>query len=176
MILSINLLKIEKMKKVFLSMSIMLMGVFFVACTGSAPKAGEAAAEAATEVATEAADAVSIGDLKALVEKATKDGANWTEAEWKVAFKTVMKAAKPMFLEIKEMQTKAEKATDEEKLKIAGEMVDKMKGYQEVSDQIEAFGKAAEATEIGKKLSDDKGFQKEIEKDLGLEEGFFDSI
>ena len=164
------------MKKVFLSMSIMLMGFFFVACTNSAPKA-EDAEKAATEVKEAAEDAaVSIADLKSLVEKATKDGAKWTEAEWKDAFKTVMKAAKPMLVELKEMQSKAESATDEEKVKIAGEMVDKLKGYQEVSDQVEAFSKAAEASEIGKKLGDDKEFQKEVEKELGLAEGFFDEL
>lgn len=41
---------------------------------------------------------------------------------------------------------------------------------REVNKQFEAFQKAAEATEIGKKLSEDKAFQEELAKDLGLEE------
>lgn len=169
------------MKKVLLSMSIMAMGLFFAACTNSAPKAADAAAEGATEAATEVKEAaeeatVSIGDLKALVESATKDGANWTEAQWKDAFKTVMKAAKPLLVTMKDMQEKEKNASEEEKLKMATEMMDKLKEYKDVGEQFEAFSKAAEKSEIGKKLSDDKAFQKELEKDLGFEEGFFDSI
>jgi hypothetical protein len=169
------------MKKVLLSMSLMAMGLFFAACTNSAPKAADAAAEGATEAATEVKEAaeeatVSIGDLKALVESATKDGANWTEAQWKDAFKTVMKAAKPLLVTMKDMQEKEKNASEEEKLKMATEMMDKLKEYKDVGEQFEAFSKAAEKSEIGKKLSDDKAFQKELEKDLGFEEGFFDSI
>lgn len=165
------------MKKVLLSMSLMAMGLFFAACTNSAPKAADAATEAATEVKEAAEEAtVSIGDLKALVESATKDGANWTEAQWKDAFKTVMKAAKPLLVTMKDMQEKEKNASEEEKLKMATEMMDKLKEYKDVGEQFEAFSKAAEKSEIGKKLSDDKAFQKELEKDLGFEEGFFDSI
>ena len=82
------------MKKVFFSMSLMVMGLFFVACTNSAPKAEDAAKAATEEVKEAVEEAVSIDDLKAVVESAKKDGANWTEAQWKDAFKTVMKAAK----------------------------------------------------------------------------------
>ena len=165
------------MKKVLLSMSLMAMGLFFAACTNSAPKAADAAAEAATEVKEAAEEAtVSIGDLKALVESAKKDGANWTEAQWKDAFKTVMKAAKPMLVAIKDMEKKAESASEDEKLKIASEMMDKIKEYKDVGDQFEAFQSAADASAIGKKLGEDKEFQKELEKELDLGEGFFDSI
>lgn len=165
------------MKKVLLSMSLMAMGLFFAACTNSAPKAADAAAEAATEVKEAAEEAtVSIGDLKALVESATKDGANWTEAQWKDAFKTVIKAAKPMLVAIKDMEKKAESASEDEKLKIASEMMDKIKEYKDVGDQFEAFQSAADASAIGKKLGEDKEFQKELEKELDLGEGFFDSI
>ena len=165
------------MKKVLLSMSLMAMGLFFAACTNSAPKAADAAAEAATEVKEAAEEAtVSIGDLKAVVESATKDGANWTEAQWKDAFKTVIKAAKPMLVAIKDMEKKAESASEDEKLKIASEMMDKIKEYKDVGDQFEAFQSAADASAIGKKLGEDKEFQKELEKELDLGEGFFDGI
>lgn len=162
------------MKKVFFSMSLMVMGLFFVACTNSAPKV-EDAANAATEV-KEAVESVSIDDLKAVVESAKKDGANWTEAQWKDAFKTVIKAAKPMLVAMKDMEKKAENATEDEKLKIATEMMDKLKEYKDVGDQFEAFQSAADASAIGKKLGEDKEFQKELEKDLDLGEGFFDGI
>ena len=153
------------MKKVFFSMSLMVMGLFFVACTNSAPKA-EDAAKAATEEVKEAVEE----------ESAKKDGANWTEAQWKDAFKTVMKAAKPMLVAIKDMEKKAESASEDEKFKIAAEMMDKMKENKDVGDQFEAFQSAADASAIGKKLGEDKEFQKELEKELDLGEGFFDSI
>ena len=168
------------MKKVFFSMSLMLVGLFFVACTNSAPKAegGEKAADG-TEVKAEGADgaeAINIDDLKSIAEKATKDGANWTEAEWKDAFKKVIKAVKPMLVEMKEMQKKIESASEEDQLKMIGEMGEKMKGYQDASTQFEAFEKAIESSEVGKKIADDKEFQKEVEKELGLGEGFFDDL
>ena len=164
------------MKKVFFSMSLMVMGLFFVACTNSAPKAEDAAKAATEEVKEAVEEAVSIDDLKALVESAKKDGANWTEAQWKDAFKTVIKAAKPMLVAIKDMEKKAESASEDEKLKIASEMMDKIKEYKDVGDQFEAFQSAADASAIGKKVREDKEFQKEIEKDLGFGEGFFDGI
>lgn len=134
------------MKKVVLSLFIMMMGLCFVACSGTG------------------------ADLKSVVESAQKDGANWTEAQWKDAFKTVMKAAKPMLKDLGELQKKAEGASEEEQIKLLGEMTEKMKTYEEVNKQFEAFQKAAESTEIGKKLSEDKAFQEELAKDLGLED------
>ena len=121
-------------------------------------------------------ETVSIEDLKAVVESAKKDGANWTEAQWKDAFKTVMKAAKPMLVAMKDMEKKAESASEDEKLKIASEMMDKIKEYKDVGDQFKAFNNVADASAIGKKVREDKEFQKEIEKDLGFGEGFFDDI
>ena len=133
------------MKKVVLSLFIMMMGLGFIACSGSA-------------------------DLKSVVESAQKDGANWTEAQWKDAFKTVLKAAKPMLMDLKEIEKKAEGASEEDQIKLLGEMTEKMKTYEDVSKQFDAFQKAAEATEIGKKLSEDKAFQEELAKELGMEE------
>lgn len=133
------------MKKIVLSMFIMLMGLCFVACSGSA-------------------------DLKSVVESAQKDGANWTEAQWKDAFKTAMKAAKPMMQELNELQKKAETASEDEQIKLIGEMGEKMKSYEELSKQLKDFEKAAEATEIGKKLENDEAFQMELAKELGMED------
>jgi hypothetical protein len=74
------------------------------------------------------------------------------------------------------MEKKAESASEDEKLKIASEMMDKIKEYKDVGDQFEAFQSAADASAIGKKAWEDKEFRKEIEKDLGFGEGFFDDI
>lgn len=161
------------MKKVLFSISLMVMGLFFVACTNSAPKAeGEAAAKEGTEVKEEV---MNLDEIKALVESATKDGANWTEAQWKDAFIKVMKAAKPMLVELKEVQKKIESAGDDDKLKVVSELTEKLEKYKDVSEQFDAFNKAAESTEIGKKLNNDENFQKEVEKELGVE-GLFDNL
>ena len=121
-------------------------------------------------------DSVSIEELKAVVEKATEDGENWTEEEWRKAYKTVFIAIKPMLLDLLEMKKKIENASEEDQMKIAGEMIVKLESYEEISEQFEAFDKAAESSEIGKRLSEDEEFQKEIERELGLEEGFFDDL
>ena len=81
-----------------------------------------------------------------------------------------------MLVAIKDMEKKAESASEDEKLKIASEMMDKIKEYKDVGDQFEAFQSAADASAIGKKLGEDKEFQKELEKELDLGEGFFDGI
>ena len=121
-------------------------------------------------------DEVTIEELKAVVKKATEDGDSWTEEEWKKAYKTVVKAIKPLLLELKDMQEKIEGASEEEQMKIVSELTEKLESYKEISDQFEAFEKVAESSEIGKRLSEDEEFQKEIEKELGLGEGFFDDL
>ena len=115
-------------------------------------------------------------DLKSVVERAQKYGANWTEAQWKDAFKTVLKALKPTLVAIKDLEKKAENASEDEKLKIATEFRDIIMESKDACDQFEAFVRAADATEIGKKLSGDKEFEKELEKELDLGEGFFDGL
>ena len=126
-----------------------MMGLFFVACSGTP-------------------------DLKGLIDKAKAEGANWTEAQWKDAFKEVLSATKPMMQEMADLGKKAQDMVAKgdiegvSKLEEEGKAIsEKYKGLQE---QVEEFGKIAEGTEIGKKLSNDKAFQDELLKELGLDE------
>ena len=121
-------------------------------------------------------DKVSIEELKTVVKKATEDGESWTEDEWKKAFKTVLKAVTPLLIELKDVQEKIEGASEEEQLKMISDLTEKLESYKELSNLFDEFDKAAESTEIGKKLSEDKEFQKEMEEELGLGEGFFDDL
>lgn len=121
-------------------------------------------------------DSVSIDELKAVVDNATENGSNMTEDEWKEAYKTVLKAVKPMLLDLLDMQKKMEGASEEEQMSMIGEMAERIKSYESISEQFEAFEKATESSEIGKRLSEDEEFMKEMEKELGFEEGFFDNL
>ncbi|RRC99510.1 hypothetical protein [Prevotella sp. OH937_COT-195] len=132
------------MKKTILGVFIMMMGLFFVSCGGEK-------------------------DLKTVVESAQKDGANWTEDEWKDAFKSVMKASKPMLEEAVSFKKEMEGKSEEEQFKIAAEIMEKMEKFTELQKQITDFNAAAEKTEIGKKLIEDDNFQKEAAKELGME-------
>ena len=108
--------------------------------------------------------------LKAVVEKAKAEGANWTEDQWKTAIKDATKAMKPMLLEANELQKKAEAAkTDEEKVAFISEAAKMMEKYKDLEAQMTEFGKLIEGNPIAKKLNDDKAFEAEVEKELGLE-------
>ncbi|MBR5688510.1 MAG: hypothetical protein IKX36_11245 [Prevotella sp.] len=137
------------MKKVFAGLFIMMMGLFFVACSGGA-------------------------DLKGLIEKAKAEGANWTEAQWKDAFKEALSATKPMMQEMADLGKKAQDLMAKgdlegvSKLQEEGEKITEK--YKDLQAQVEEFGKIAESNEIGKKLSNDKAFQDELLKELGLDE------
>ena len=134
------------MKKVFAGLFIMMMGLFFVACSGA-------------------------GDIKGVIEKAKAEGANWTEAQWKDAFKEVMNAAKPMFSDMQEMQKKVEAAgSDAEAIGKIMEDAQKLQDkYKDLGAQFEEFEKIVEANPTAKKIMDDKAFQEELKKDLGFD-------
>lgn len=137
------------MKKVFAGLFIMMMGLFFVACSGTP-------------------------DLKGLIDKAKAEGATWTEAQWKDAFKEVLSATKPMMQEMADFGKKAQELLskgDMEGVSKLQEESDKLtEKYKSLTEQVEEFGKIAEGTEIGKKLSNDEDFQKEVAKELGMED------
>lgn len=132
------------MKKVIFSAFFMMLGIFFVSCSGTK-------------------------DFKTVVESAQKDGAKWSEDEWKDAFKVAMQASKPMLEELSTLKDNAQNLSEEEQMKMFGELTEKMKKYEELSNQLDAFNKAALETENGKKVMEDVNFQKELAKELGME-------
>ena len=166
------------MKKYFVGLFIMASAICFTSCKNEAKDApakdGEKTEVKADEQAQAAAAEEKV-DFAAVVEKAKAEGANWTEDQWKTAIKDATKAMKPMLLEANELQKKAEAAKDDaEAAKLLGELMGLQEKYKDVSAQIEEFGKIIEANPIAKKLNDDKDFEAEVKKELGLEgiEGF----
>ena len=135
------------MKKFLSIVMVMVLGLSFVACTGSQ-------------------------DPKDIVEKAKTEGANWTVDQWKDAFKAMLESAKPMMLEMQEMQKKAE-ANPDKATEIIAEMASKLKEYEQISKNFEEFEAAAKATENGKAVMDDEAWGKSVMKELGIPEDAF---
>lgn len=133
------------MRKTILCLFIMMTGLFLVSCGGKK-------------------------DAKSIAESAQKDGANWSESEWRDAYKGMFEAAKPMMEEISEIKKKAENGSEEDKIKAAGEILGKIEKYSELEKYIQQFNAAAEKSEIGRKVIADTKFQEEAMKELGLDE------
>ncbi len=134
------------MKKVFAGLFIMMMGLFFVACSGA-------------------------GDIKGLIEKAKAEGANWTEAQWKDAYKQAMTAAKPMFQDLSDLEKKAQdpSVSDEDKIKLMGELGTVMDKYKDLGAQLQELQKIVEANPTASKVINDLSFQEELQKELGVD-------
>lgn len=109
-------------------------------------------------------------NLKAVLESAEKDGANWSEEEWREAFKVALKAAKPMLEDMKAIENVAKEQGQEDRGKKLEELVENMKNYEQLSRQIMALGDAAQETEAGRKVYEDKNLQKELARELGMED------
>ena len=108
-------------------------------------------------------------DIKALAEKAEKEGMDWTVEEWKENFKTIMAAMKPMFKDNEAYAKRWFDANDEEKKKIADEwdeLVDTK--YKELLKAGEKFSFAAEKSEYGQIVLEDKDFQEKAMEELEI--------
>ena len=138
------------MKKVFAGLFIMMMGLFFVACSGG-------------------------GDIKGVIEKAKAEGANWTEAQWKDAYKEVMTACKPMLKEMEELQKKAQApgVSEEDQMKLFGDLASLMDKNKDLMSQMQEFEKICKENPTAKKVSEDEAFMKQLQEELGVN---FDGI
>ena len=58
----------------------------------------------------------------------------------------------------------------EEKVALIGEAGKLMEKYKDLEAQMTEFGKLIEGNPIAKKLNDDKAFEEEVKKELGLED------
>lgn len=112
--------------------------------------------------------------------KVKAEGANWDEAQWKDAFKDMLKAAAPMFNYMKDMEKKmkeAENGDDAAKIAAAAEIMKdveaKQKEFEPLSKAFEEFINIAEKNPVAKKLMEDKAFQQEMKKEFNLPEEMF---
>lgn len=158
----------------FISLAFCL-GLGMMSC-GNNAKAGAAADSTATEEVKAEAPAKKV-DINELVAKAKAEGANWDEAQWKAAYEDMFIAMEPMIKMARDMEEKTKAAkTEDEKMKIALEMLANMEKMQKEMDPLEKgmneFEKIVEANPIAKKVSDDPAFQAEMKKKFNLPEDF----
>ncbi|MBR5688512.1 MAG: hypothetical protein IKX36_11255 [Prevotella sp.] len=113
-------------------------------------------------------------DLAGLIQKAKTQGATWTEAQWKDTFKEVMKAFVPIMAEATSLQQKAQKAMDAGDEEGAAKFIEEVENlgnkYKDVQELIDEFDTICEGNEIASKLNQDDEFQKEVLKELGMED------
>lgn len=163
------------MKKMFFMSLAFCLGLGMMSC-GNNAKAGAAADSTATEEVKAEAPAKKV-DINELVAKAKAEGANWDEAQWKAAYEDMFIAMEPMIKMARDMEEKTKAAkTEDEKMKIALEMLTNMEKMQKEMDPLEKgmneFEKIVEANPIAKKVSDDPAFQAEMKKKFNLPEDF----
>ena len=106
-----------------------------------------------------------------MVAKAKAEGANWNVDQWKTAIKDARKAVKPMLLKIQNLKKKCEAAkTDEEETAPFYEAAKLMEKYKDLEGQMNELEKIIKGNPVAKKLNDDKAFEEEVKKELGLED------
>lgn len=113
--------------------------------------------------------------MSEIIENAKRDGKNWTEEQWKEAFKSMLKGMKPMYDEIVQMQEEMsamESMSEEEQVVAAANIMKKaeemQKRYGNIEHLMDEFEKVANATEIGKKVFNDEDFGKQCLEELGM--------
>lgn len=106
--------------------------------------------------------------VKALVEDAKANGANWSVDEWKDAYKQAMEAVKPTFVEMNALYENIGDMSEEqmtEMMKKAEELETKTKPLFEA---LEQFTDAAKSCPNGLAVENDQEWQKQVADELGL--------
>ena len=154
------------MKKAFIVMIAFMLGLAVTSC-----KQGQKAAPTAEEVA---ANPVEI--LNQLIENAQTEGANWSIDEWKEAYHTVFLAMSPamkgMYEVMQIIQTEGA-ATDTVAInKAMAKAKDIEAQFGKLGDIVEKFDSIGKLYPNGKTVSEDKEFEKQCLKEIGLPEDF----
>jgi ABC-type glycerol-3-phosphate transport system substrate-binding protein len=154
------------MKKAFVVMIAFMLGLAVTSC-----KQGQKSAPTAEEVA---ANPVEI--LNQLIENAQTEGANWSIDEWKEAYHTVFLAMSPamkgMYEVMQIIQTEGA-ATDTVAINKAMAKAKDIEGqFGKLGDIVEKFDSIGKLYPNGKTVSEDKEFEKQCLKEIGLPEDF----
>ena len=154
------------MKKAFVVMIAFMLGLAVTSC-----KQGQKAAPTAEEVA---ANPVEI--LNQLIENAQTEGANWSIDEWKEAYHTVFLAMSPamkgMYEVMQIIQTEGA-ATDTVAInKAMAKAKDIEAQFGKLGDIVAKFDSIGKLYPNGKAVSEDKEFEKQCLKEIGLPEDF----
>ncbi|MBQ7691639.1 MAG: hypothetical protein IJT30_10695 [Muribaculaceae bacterium] len=170
------------MKKFVLAMFTVALATCFVACkTDGTKPAGEGENQQEQVDAKAPLPTVTIDDMKALVEKATKEGKDWSEDQWKDAMRTMMIGMKPMFDALMEFQKKSEdpetkKKLDEDPaaaLAALGELQKAMEQYKPMDELMDQFSKAADASPVAKNMEEDTVWMNKLIEEIGLPKDAF---
>ena len=149
-------------------MKILVMGLFALCLGLGTVSASNLTVSTPTTAAAEEKDETP----QDILARAKAEGANWNEAQWKEAMRDMTRALSPALDFMRDIEEKLEKADDAEKAKIISkltEIEEKMKDLEVVMDEFE---KVMEASEIGKKVNNDKAFEEELKKEFNLPDDF----
>ena len=154
------------MKKAFIVMMAFMLGMAVTSC-----KQGQKAAPTAEEVAADP-----VATMNQLVEKAQAEGANWSVDEWKEAYHTAFLAMSPamkgMYEVMQIIQTEGA-ATDTVAInKAMAKAKDIEAQFGKLGGIVEKFDSIGKLYPNGKTVSEDKEFEKQCLKEIGLPEDF----
>lgn len=142
------------MKKLMIGLFVLCFGLGMVSCGDSADKK------------------VTVEEVLA---KAKAESANWDEAQWKDAFRDMMKAVSPMFDYLRDIQAQmkeAEKGDDAAKAAALAKLMEdaeaKQKEFEPMQKALDEFDELVKKSPVGKKVSEDKEFEAEMKKEFNL--------
>ena len=157
------------MKKAFVVLMAFMLGMAVTSCNQgqkAAPVAG----------AAEEVEANSEETLNQLVEKAQAQGANWSIDEWKDAYRSafvVMAPAMKDMYEVMQAVQAEDAATDTAAISKALAKAKKIEEeYGKIGIIVEKFDSIGKLYPNGKTVSEDKEFEKQLLKEIGLPEDF----
>ena len=158
------------MKKILLAAFALVLTLSIVSCKDKpAESTGQPTSE--TEFTSEttgpaAEQTVNPVDVKSLVDKAQKEGANWSVDQWKTCIKDILTVIAPKMIELDVLM---EQLKDPAKIQ---ETMDKMKVYEQefqpINELLATFRKAAESTPNGKIAIEDIEYNKQVKRELGI--------
>jgi len=157
------------MKKAFVVLMAFMLGMAVTSCNQ-----GQKATPAAG--AAEEVEANSEETLNQLVEKAQAQGANWSIDEWKDAYRSafvVMAPAMKDMYEVMQAVQAEDAATDTAAISKALAKAKKIEEeYGKIGIIVEKFDSIGKLYPNGKTVSEDKEFEKQLLKEIGLPEDF----
>ena len=157
------------MKKILLAAFALILTLSIVSCKDKpAGSTGQPTSETGTTTETSGAAEQTVNpvDVKSLVDKAQKEGAQWSVDQWKTCIKDILTVIAPKMIELDVLM---EQLKDPAKIQ---ETMDKMKVYEQefqpINELLATFRKAAESTPNGKIAIEDIDYNKQVKRELGI--------
>jgi hypothetical protein len=153
------------MKKIFVVMMAFALGMAVTSC-----KQGQKSEAAAAEQT----EGSSLEIMTNLVEKVKSEGANWSEEQWKDAYKQAFAVTVPIMKSFVEIAQAVNSETpDTAAISAAAKKAEAMeKEFKPLGELVERFDSIAKTFPKGKSVSEDKEFEKQMFKEFGFPEDF----